>query len=37
MEMNKNADYGNWVPAAMLKMMWTVTGTMIDKSNVCCL
>ena len=25
MEMSKNADYGNWVPAAMLKMMWMVS------------
>ncbi len=25
MEMNRNAEYGNWVPAAMLRMMWTVS------------
>ena len=34
MEMNKNADYGNWVPSAMLKMMWIVTGTIIVISTV---
>lgn len=25
MEMNKNADYGNWVPAAMMKLLWCLT------------
>ena len=25
MEMNESADYGNWVPAAMMKMLWCVT------------
>ena len=25
MKMNKNADYGNWVPAAMMGLLWTST------------
>lgn len=25
MTMNKNADYGNWVPAAMMGMLWGMT------------
>lgn len=25
MEMNKNADYGNWVSSAMMKMLWIAT------------
>ena len=23
--MNEKADYGNWVPAAMMKTLWTAT------------
>ena len=29
MEMSKNADYGNWVPAAMMKMLWISTAAII--------
>jgi len=28
MKMNKNADYGNWVPAAMIRMQWMATGVL---------
>ena len=25
MKMSKEADYGNWVPATMMKMLWCAT------------
>ena len=25
LQMNQKADYGNWVPAAMMKTLWTAT------------
>ena len=25
LQMNRKADYGNWVPAAMMKTLWTAT------------
>jgi len=28
MKMSKNADYGNWVPAAMMKMLWSATAVL---------
>ena len=28
MEMSKKADYGNWVPAAMMKMLWIAAGVL---------
>ena len=27
LQMNREADYGNWVPAAMMKTLWTATAT----------
>ena len=28
LQMNREADYGNWVPAAMMKTLWTATAVM---------
>ena len=29
MKMSKTADYGNWVPAAMMKMLWSATAVLL--------
>ena len=31
LQMNQKADYGNWVPAAMMKTLWTATAAIAHR------